>query len=184
MKKIFLICFMLFLSALAFSQDKTIVKGTVRNAEQEPLAGVSVGVIGQNVGVTTDNEGRFSIQIPKPAGARLRFSFVGYATFEIAASDPKALSIVLKEDEQNSLEEVAVVAFGTQKKSSLTGSVVTISAKDLKGPTSNLTTTLAGRVPGVIAYQRTGEPGQDNANFFVRGVGTFGTGKVLSSKPN
>jgi TonB-linked SusC/RagA family outer membrane protein len=177
MKKIFLFCFMLFLSAVAFSQDKTIVKGTVRNAEQQPLAGVSVGVIGQNVGTTTDNEGRFTIQIPKPAGARLRFSFVGYTTLEVAANDPKGFNIVLKDDDQNKLEEVAVVAFGTQKKSSLTGSVVTISAKDLKGPTSNLTTTLAGRVPGVIAYQRTGEPGQDNANFFVRGVGTFGTGK-------
>jgi TonB-linked SusC/RagA family outer membrane protein len=177
MKKIFLFCFMLFLSALAFSQDKTIVKGTVRNAEQQPLAGVSVGVIGQNVGTTTDNEGRFTIQIPKPAGARLRFSFVGYSTLEIAANDPKASNITLKDDDQNELQEVAVVAFGTQKKSSLTGSVTTISAKDLKGPTSNLTTTLAGRVPGVIAYQRTGEPGQDNANFFVRGVGTFGTGK-------
>ncbi|WP_440795295.1 SusC/RagA family TonB-linked outer membrane protein [Pedobacter sp. 22226] len=177
MKKIFLFCFMLFLTAVAFSQEKTIVKGTVRNAEQQPLAGVSVGVIGQNVGVTTDNEGRYTVQIPKPAGARLRFSFVGYTTFEIAANDAKALNVVLKEDDQNSLQEVAVVAFGTQKKSSLTGSVTTISAKDLKGPTSNLTTTLAGRIPGIIAFQRSGEPGQDNANFFVRGVGTFGAGK-------
>lgn len=177
MKKIFLFCFMLFLSLIVFAQEKTVVKGTVRNADQQPLAGVSVGIIGQNVGTTTDGEGRFTIQIPKPAGARLRFSFVGYTTLEIAANDPKGFNIILKDDAQNELQEVAVVAFGTQKKSSLTASVTTISAKDLKGPTSNLTTTLAGRVPGVIAYQRTGEPGQDNANFFVRGVGTFGTGK-------
>src|SRR5690606_26747105 len=72
------------------------------------------------------------------------------------------------------LEEVTVVAFGTQKKSSMVSAIETVSPKELKVPSSNLTTALAGRIAGVIAYQRSGEPGQDNASFFIRGVTTFG----------
>lgn len=75
------------------------------------------------------------------------------------------------------LDEVAIVAFGTQKKESVIASISTIKPAELKVPSSNLTTALAGRMAGIIAYQRSGEPGQDNADFFVRGVTTFGTGK-------
>ena len=75
------------------------------------------------------------------------------------------------------LDEVTIVAFGKQKKESVIGSISTVSPKELKAPTSNLTTALAGKMAGVIAYQRSGEPGQDNADFFVRGITTFGTNK-------
>ena len=81
-------------------------------------------------------------------------------------------------ENQLELGDVVVVAYGTQKKSTMIGSVTTINPKELKGPTSNLTTMLAGRVAGVIAYQRSGEPGRDNADFFIRGVTSFGTGKL------
>jgi hypothetical protein len=70
------------------------------------------------------------------------------------------------------LDEVAVVGFGTQKKASMVSSITTINPKELKGPTSNLTTMMQGRVAGMIAYQRSGEPGADNAQFFIRGLGT------------
>ena len=73
------------------------------------------------------------------------------------------------------LSEVTVVAFGKQKKESVIGSITTVKPGDLKIPSSNLTTALAGNMAGVIAYQRSGEPGRDNADFFVRGITTFGT---------
>jgi TonB-dependent SusC/RagA subfamily outer membrane receptor len=74
----------------------------------------------------------------------------------------------------NELDEVTIVAFGKQKKESVIGSITTVNVKDLKIPSSNLTTALAGNMAGIIAYQRSGEPGQDNADFFVRGITTFG----------
>ena len=79
----------------------------------------------------------------------------------------------MKED-LNSLEEVQVVAFSKQKKSSVIGSVSTINTSDLKLPSTNLTSSFAGQIAGMISYQRSGEPGQDNAEFFIRGVTTFG----------
>src|SRR5699024_112747 len=71
-----------------------------------------------------------------------------------------------------------VVAFGTQKRTDMVGSVTTVKPSDLQVPSSNLTTALAGQAAGIIAYQRSGEPGEDNADFFIRGVTSFGTGKV------
>lgn len=78
------------------------------------------------------------------------------------------------EEDSKALDEVVVVAFGTQKKESMISSIETIKPAELKVPSSNLTTALAGRMSGVIAYQRSGEPGKDNADFFIRGVTTFG----------
>src|SRR5690606_18603813 len=87
-----------------------------------------------------------------------------------------ALEVLMKNSE-SALEEVTVVAYGTQKKTSVVSSITTIEPEELKGPTGNLTTMIAGRVAGMIAYQRSGEPGSDNAQFFIRGLGTFGSGK-------
>jgi TonB-linked SusC/RagA family outer membrane protein len=81
-------------------------------------------------------------------------------------------------EEAESLDDVTVVAFGTQKKATVIASVETVNLSSLKVPASNLTSAFAGRIPGIISYQTSGEPGADNAQFFVRGVTTFGTGKV------
>src|SRR5690606_20542221 len=138
-------------------------------------------VSGTNRGVATDVGGRYSISLPK--SGRLLFSMIGYKpkTISIANYNPGADGIytinILLEDDDTSLDEVAVVAFGTQKKTSLISSITAIDPKELKGPTGNLTTMIAGRVAGMIAYQRSGEPGSDNAQFFIRGLGTFGSGK-------
>jgi len=172
MKKIFLICFIVFLSTAVFSQDKTVVKGTVRNTKQEPLTGVNVGVIGQNIVVTTDNEGRFSIQIPNPKGARLRFSLVGYATLEVAANDPKGLNIVLNEDEKNALNDVVVVGFGTTNVRKNSTAVSTLNPENVKTlPVGDMGTALQGRIPGVIVQQGSAEPGQNGASISIRGNG-------------
>jgi TonB-linked SusC/RagA family outer membrane protein len=164
----------------ASAQDQVEVRGIVRDTIGA-LPGAGVKVSGTNRGVATDVGGRYSISLPK--SGRLLFSMIGYKpkTISIANYNPGADGIytihILLEDDDTSLDEVAVVAFGTQKKTSLISSITAIDPKELKGPTGNLTTMIAGRVAGMIAYQRSGEPGSDNAQFFIRGLGTFGSGK-------
>ena len=99
------------------------------------------------------------------------------ASQTIAVGDKKIINVTLKEKE-DMLEEVTIVAFGKQKKESVISSIQTVHVKDLRVPSSNLTTALSGRIAGVISYQTSGEPGQDNAEFFIRGVTSFGAGKV------
>src|SRR5699024_10544275 len=100
-----------------------------------------------------------------------------FITREIPVRGKSEITVVLKES-PSELGEVVVVAFGTQKKTDMVGSVTTIKPSDLRIPSSNLTNALAGQAAGIIAYQRSGEPGEDNADFFIRGVTSFGTGKV------
>ena len=116
-------------------------------------------------------DGTFSIDVNK--GEKLEISFVGMQPQTIIAESTKEIVITLKEN-ADELDEVQVVAFAKQKKSSVVSSISTIKPEELKVPSSNLTTALAGRMAGIISYQRSGEPGQDNAQFFVRGITSFG----------
>ena len=116
-------------------------------------------------------DGTFSIDVNK--GEKLEISFVGMQPQTIIAESTKEIVITLKEN-ADELDEVQVVAFAKQKKSSVVSSISTIKPAELKVPASNLTTALAGRMAGIISYQRSGEPGQDNAQFFVRGITSFG----------
>ncbi|MCK3684790.1 TonB-dependent receptor [Maribellus sp. YY47] len=154
-----------------FPQEKA-VKGKVVDSENRPLPGVTITIVGTTKGVITDSDGTFSIEV-KPTD-KLVFSFIGMESQIIEVGDQTKIDIVLKDTSQE-LEDVTVVAFGRQKKESVIGAISTVNPKDLKVPSSNLTTALAGNMAGVIAYQRSGEPGQDNADFFVRGITTFGT---------
>ncbi|SMC89712.1 TonB-linked outer membrane protein, SusC/RagA family [Pedobacter nyackensis] len=152
----------------------TVVRGSVLDLLKKPLIGVSIYVKGKpNIGTSTDAHGQYSIRVP--ANSVLVFKMVGFIVSEEPANK-SVINVTLKEEEGD-LDEVVVTAFGKkQRREAVVGSVTSISAKDLKVPSSNLTTALAGRLAGVIAYQRSGEPGADNANFFVRGVTTFGNG--------
>ena len=152
----------------------TVIRGLVLDTLNKPLIGVSVYVKGKpSIGTSTDAHGQYSIRVP--ANSVLVFKMIGFVVSEEPANK-SVINIMLRE-EQGALNEVVVTAFGKkQRKEAVVGSVTSISAKDLKIPSSNLTTALAGRLAGVIAYQRSGEPGADNANFFVRGVTTFGNG--------
>lgn len=160
------------------------VQGVVTDDKGLTLPGVSVKVKGTTNGTQSDIDGRYSLTLKEGSGTIIVFSFVGSKSQEFdLANYPVSAAGVYKIDVQmgadkNALEEVAVVAYGTQKKTSLVSSITTVNPKQLKGPSSNLTTMLAGVVPGMISYQRSGEPGADNAQFFIRGVGTFGAGKV------
>lgn len=156
---------------LASQQDLIKVTGVVKDETGEPLPGVAIQVKGTPRGVTTDIDGSFSIDV-KDIDI-LIFTYLGMQDQEVAVKNKKQLFITLKE-KTDELEEVTIVAFAKQKKESVIGSISTVKPSELKVPSSNLTTALAGRVAGLISYQRSGEPGQDDADFFIRGVTTFG----------
>lgn len=156
---------------LGFSQV-SIIKGTVVDDKGTPLLGATIVVEGTNNGVTTDFDGNYIINVKKD-NATLVISYVGFVTQKVAVQNNKQINVILVED-ISSLEEVQIVAFSKQKKSSVIGSVSSINTSDLKLPSNNLTSSFAGQIAGMISYQRSGEPGQDNAEFFIRGVTTFG----------
>lgn len=108
-----------------------------------------------------------------PIGSKLVVSFIGMQTIEKVYNGEKVLNFEM-EFQPDELEEVEIVAFAKQKKESVLGSITTVKPTELKVPSSNLTTAFAGRVAGLISYQTTGEPGKDNASFFIRGITTFG----------
>lgn len=155
-------------------QQQNIVKGKVTDQQGEPLPGVTITIDGTTRGVITDIDGTYSINT-SPTD-KLIFSFVGMEEQIVEVENQTTIDIILLE-KVDELEEVTVVAFAKQKKESVIASVSTVNPEELKVPSSNLTSALAGRIAGIISYQRSGEPGQDNADFFVRGVTTFGTGK-------
>ncbi|HTM98788.1 MAG TPA: TonB-dependent receptor, partial [Pedobacter sp.] len=153
------------------------ITGQILGADNTPLGGATVKTKDGKATSVTDANGKFKITVPDNTVV-LVFSFVGYKTQEINIAGRTVIDVQLLED-NNALNEVnVVVAYGTQKKESMVSSITSINPKELKGPTSNLTTMLAGKIAGVVAFQRSGEPGQDNANFLIRGVGSFGTGKI------
>ncbi len=166
------VLFFAFLAVGAIAQTKT-VKGVVYEDETgETLPGATVSVVGSTKGAITGLDGSFEMSGVKPTD-QLKFEFFGKAPQTLTVGEMVNFIVKLK-NAANELDEVTVVAFGKQKKESVIGSVTSIDVQTLKVPSSNLTTALAGNVAGVIAYQRTGEPGQDNADFFVRGITTFG----------
>lgn len=151
--------------------EKRSVVGKVVDTAGEPLPGATIQVKGSTRGVITDIDGNF--EFPDcPIGNTLVVSFVGMETIERVYNGEPRLDFEM-ETVADELEEVTVVAFARQKKESVLASISTVRPSELKVPSSNLTTALAGRVAGLISYQRSGEPGQDDASFFVRGVTSF-----------
>jgi TonB-linked SusC/RagA family outer membrane protein len=157
----------------SLSAQQRAITGAVTDENGDPMPGVNVTVRGSMTGTTTNINGEFLIQAPADTSVLL-FSFVGYRPQEIVVGNRLILPVSMQEAAAE-LEEVTIVAFGKQKKESVVASITTINPAELKVPSSNLTTALAGNMAGIIAYQRSGEPGQDNADFFVRGITTFGS---------
>ena len=170
LKNILLVIFSLFFT-IALSQEKTI-SGIVIDSSGNPIPGVNIlEESNKNNGAVTDFDGNFNISVIDES--KLIFSYVGFITKEISTKGLSNLEVVMEEDLMG-LDAVTVVAYGTQKKASVIAAVTSINPEELRVPTSNLTSSIAGRVAGVISYQRSGEPGRDNAEFFIRGVSTFG----------
>lgn len=136
-----------------------------------PLADVTINVKGKETATKSNTNGEFSIIAS--VGDSLIFTHVSKKTITLAVTDRNILEILMTEDESQ-LGEVTVVAFGKQKKSSLVSAIQSVKVSELKTPVTNLTSSFTGRIPGVISYTPTGEPGADNATFFIRGVTTFG----------
>lgn len=158
------------LSIISSVMQNQEVKGTVIDEAGEPLIGVNIQLKGTTIGATTDFDGKYAIKAKK--GDVLIVSYIGYSTQEVKVTG-SVVNVVLKEDSEK-LEEVVITAFGSgQKKASLVGSIQTVKPQDLKVPSSSLSTSFAGRMAGVVAYQRTGEPGADGANFYIRGISTL-----------
>lgn len=153
------------------AQTSREVLGMVHDELGEPLPGATVMVDKSTRGVVTDIDGSFAIKVSD--NDVLIFSYIGYQEQKIAVEKQRRIIVKLlpKTDE---LDEVTIVGFAKQKKESVIASVSTIKPSDLKVPSSNLTSGIAGRMAGVISYQSSGEPGKDNTNFFIRGVTTFG----------
>jgi TonB-linked SusC/RagA family outer membrane protein len=152
-------------------QARSTIKGTVTDDTGAPLPGTTITVVGSTRGVITDIDGKYVIEV-EPSD-KLTFSLIGMQSQTVEVGNRKEINIVLKE-KVDELQEVTIVAFGKQKKESMVASITTIDPKELKTASSNLTTALAGRMAGLISFQRSGEPGLDNAEFFIRGVTTFG----------
>src|SRR5699024_2810726 len=138
------------------------------------LPGVNVMVKGTNTGTSTEEKGYYELNVPSLQDT-LIFTFVGYERQEVPIAGRTEINIELAPKTVEG-EEMVVVAFGEQEKEDVIGAVTSVSSDDLQKASSggNLTTSLAGQMAGVISYQRSGEPGQDNADFFIRGVTTFG----------
>ncbi|MGV8963503.1 MAG: SusC/RagA family TonB-linked outer membrane protein [Candidatus Saccharimonadaceae bacterium] len=171
-KTLYLFCILLLLPVLMIAQQQIQVSGKVVDIEDgSPLPGVTILIQKSIRGVTTDIDGTFEIYI-LPTD-KLVFSFIGMETQTIEVMGKSFIEVEMA-PMASTLDELTVVAFGKQKKESVVGSISTIKPSELKIPSSNLTTSLAGRVSGMISYQRSGEPGMDNAQFFIRGVTTFG----------
>ncbi len=154
-----------------FAQSE-IITGTIIDKSGNPIPGVNIIEDSDSYnGAVTDFDGNFVIKAK--SNSTLIISYVGFITQEIKLNGNTNLNITLEED-LFGLEEVTVVAYGEQKKESVIAAVTSVDPTELRIPSSNLTTSLAGRVAGLISYQRSGEPGRDNAEFFIRGVSTFG----------
>ncbi|MDR1668205.1 MAG: TonB-dependent receptor [Bacteroidales bacterium] len=169
------VCSLICLPAAA--QTTVRVKGVITDRNNETLPGVNVVVKGATSGgAISDGEGRYEIRTA--SGATLMFSFVGYATQEITvgAAENQTVNIVMEETAQQ-LEEVEVVGYGTQRRVSVVGAITSVKPAELKmGSVTSVSNSLAGRVAGLIGIQRSGEPGKDVSEFWIRGISTFGGG--------
>ena len=159
----------------AMAQNEINVTGRVTDASGEPIIGGSVIVKdAKGLGTITDYDGNYKIKVQQYR--TLVFSYIGYKTQEVLVKgDKTVIDIQLQEDIQNAVDEVVVTGMGTQKKLTVTGAVSNVKMDDLKHySTSNLTNTLAGNVPGIMAFQSSGQPGKNTSEFWIRGISTFG----------
>lgn len=158
-------------AAQAVLPEHTIT-GRVSDLSDVPLVGVTVREKGANNGTVTSMTGHFKITVSND-NAILVFSYVGYKTKEVPVKGHSEIQVTM--ESSSSMEnEVVITAFGIkQNKESIVGAISTVRPSDLRVPSSNLTTAFAGKLPGVIAFQRSGEPGLNNAEFFIRGVTSF-----------
>lgn len=167
-KQCFYILLLLFISSTLFAQQPLKISGTVISTDDGlPLPGVGVKIKNTAVGTITDIEGKYVLNVAK--GQTLVFSFISFTTKEIVVADKVVVNVSLATS-VNALNEVVVNGYFSQKKSEVTGAVSSISGQEiLKAPVTNVTNSLIGKVPGIIAQQSSGRPGNNQANLYIRG---------------
>ncbi len=170
MKKIAILIFLLLPALVLLAQDR-IIKGVVTDETGIPTPGVSVMVKGTSNGTATNVNGEFSLKV-SPSASVLTFSYIGYSTTEVKVADKTSINVKLQPN-TIVLDEYVTVAYGAQKKPTVTGAVSTISPKELlKSPSANMATALIGRTPGLTTYQSSGQPGADGITMRIRGIET------------
>ena len=172
MKKIYILL-LLMASVFTTVAQQLTVSGTVLDETGETFPGVVVFAKDRpGAGTATDADGKFTIKVSK--NDVLVFSFVGYEKQEIAITKDESNMVVNMAVSAQMLQETVVVGLGRQRKISTVGAITAVNTKDLQVPATNIQNMLGGRVPGVISIQRSGEPGKNISEFWVRGIGTFG----------
>jgi TonB-linked SusC/RagA family outer membrane protein len=162
---------------LQYAPLANIVTGGVTNSKGEPLVGVSVTVKGATTGTSTDGSGNYSIDVP--ANGILVFSYVGYTTREIKVNGRSSVGVVLEEN-VSELNQVVVVGYGTKKRGEITGAVSDVSGKTITETSeNNITQAIQGKIAGVVVNDRGGAPGDNNAEFLIRGKATLGDNSPL-----
>ena len=178
LKKFLFFSLILLFGTVVQAQQKVHVSGIVKDDKGNPAANASVTVKGAKMGVTTDANGAFSIDVPNQKSV-LRISYTGFETQENIVGNKTDFNVNLVQS-TSQLNEVIVVGYGTTKKATLTGAVSTIKGTDIvKSPATNVSNSLVGRVPGLTAIQGSGEPGYDGSTLRIRGVNSLGNNDVL-----
>ena len=158
-------------TALAQSRGITI-KGNVIDAAGQPVIGAAVTIQGTTTGVAADMDGGFTLTVPGENSV-IEVSGLGYVTEVITVGKKQKFTVVLQEDTQT-LDATVVVAYGTQTRATITGALTSIDNKALvKAPVADVTNVLAGQMPGVSTVQESGQPGEDYAKIYIRGVGSL-----------
>lgn len=163
---------------LIVAQSSRTIKGLVTDVHGEPLIGCNVVVVGANAGVITDIDGRFTLNVSADA-KQIKISYIGYVDQVVNLHDRSEIKIVMKED-NNALEEVVVVGYGTQKKATLTGAVEQINSQVLESRAiTNVGAALQGATPGLVVTRASSRPGNEGLNFQIRGATSVNGGKPL-----
>ena len=172
------LCICIAILSLPLNAQSLVTSGTVVDSDGVPVIGAGVMVVGKSLGTITDENGRWTLELPNP-NVSLEFSSMGYNTVVVAVAGKTVINVTLSVDSQF-LDEVVVVGYGTQKKVNLTGSVAMIGSEEMEArPISNVTSGLQGMLPGVTVVNATGEPGNSNTTIRVRGIGTIGNANPL-----
>ncbi len=175
MKQVALLFYMLLLTISAYSQTRQVKGQVLSSANGETLIGVSVKLKGASQGTSTNQDGRFSINVPETGSITLQFSYLGFKTQEVTLTNHSDITVRLAPDSQ-SLNEVIVVGYGTQSRRAVSGSVASINYEKFKDRSvSNVTQALAGQLPGVNISQSQGAPGQ-SPNIRIRGTSSITAG--------
>lgn len=176
MKKHILCILCLFIYAMSISAQKKAIEisGTISDPQGEPLIGVSVTVKDKpGLGVVSDIDGKYKIKLD--AFQYLVFSYIGFQPQEQLIKDENlVLNITMQESKETALDEITVTGTGPQKKVTVTGAITTVDVQTLRTPVSSISNALAGNVAGVLAMQRSGQPGSNSSEFWIRGISTFG----------